>query len=61
MKRGLNYLFKLNSLKLGIILTIIMVILIRYRPMFLEGLEAKAYDLRLGDKNLQPEKWFWCY
>ncbi len=58
MKKLLNFLFRLNSLRIGIYLTILMVIVIYQRPMFLEALESKAYDLRFrirGEQTGAPE------
>lgn len=54
MKKFLKFLFRLNSLRIGILLTIVMVIVIWKRPMFLEGLEAKAYDLRFQLRGYKP-------
>jgi len=54
MKSLLKSLVKLNSLKIGMILTILMVIVIYKQPMFLEALESKAYDLRFRVRGEQP-------
>jgi len=54
MKKLLNFLTRINSLRIGILLTIIMVIVIQQRPMFLEGLENKAYDLRFQLRGMKP-------
>ena len=46
--------FRLNSLRIGIILTLVMVFLIYKRPMFMEQLEAKATDIRFAARGEEP-------
>jgi len=46
LKGFFKAIFHLNSLRIGIILTLMMILIIYYRPKFMEAVEAKAYDLR---------------
>ena len=50
----LKYIPQLNSLRIGIILTLLMLGVIYKRPMFMEQLEARAYDIRFGVRGEQP-------
>ncbi len=46
MKNLLKFLGRLNSIRIGILITLIMVVVIYRRPMSIEALENRAYDLR---------------
>jgi len=50
----LKYVPQLNSLRIGIILTLLMMGVIYKRPMFMEQLEARAYDIRFGVRGEEP-------
>ena len=59
MKKLIKFLFRINSVKIGILITLAMVVVIYKRPMSLEALENRAYDLRfrlrrerLADPNI---------
>ena len=50
----LKSIFKLDSLRIGIILTLVMIYAIHKQPHFLEQLEARAYDMRFRVRGPKP-------